>query len=857
MKKAGLILLLSCALPVLAASQVSLPVYPDSIFNTYYWQRFTHFRTLPRTKGDIIFVGNSITDGSGWGELFNDLHVKNRGISGDNTAGVLNRLTEITDRKPAKVFLMIGVNDLSRNTAPDSIVKNICLAVAFIHQETPSTKIYVQSILPVNPVFGKFGGHTGKKKEILQADLMLRERASGLGYTYIDLHTSFADANGALDTQLTNDGLHLKGSGYALWKHIVFPYVYDLQQKPSLLPAPRSLSWRPGYFRLYECQTIVATDPASVKTAAILQQDLADMGRPMTIVKNIPADLPCILLSLDKVDAPSGTDEAYRLDVDASRISIHANTAHGLFNAVQTLHQLMRDDFMVDNCSIRDWPSFPFRGYMVDVGRNYQSVNLLKEQIGVMARYKLNVFHLHLTENIAWRLESKVCPALNSAANMTRNSGEYYSFDELNELIRYCADRYITLIPELDMPGHSDAFKRATGYDMQSPEGMELCRKLLNELMDHTDLPYIHIGGDEVKITNKQFLPDMYKVVAARGKKVIAWSPGGEVPDGTIRQLWQGQVKPMPGVTSIDSRHLYLNHMDPYDAVTAIFNHRMDDVAEGDEQHPGAILCLWPDRRVSREEDIIRMNPVYPGMLAFAERCWAGGGWKNYASDFGLPGSDQYNAFSVFEDRFCDQQKLYFGDKPFFYSRQAETEWSLIGPFDNKGNTAAVFRPETIRNYDSLIKLSQLKVYGGTIWLRHFWSPLIGSHVASPAENSTWYAVRRIYSETEKEVGFWIGFYNISRSNTTPAPPQGAWDERGSRVWINGILVQPPHWKRSSSLLGLEDPLTDEGYEYRNPVIITLEQGWNTILVKAPVASFKATNWNIPVKWMFTVMADE
>jgi len=846
-----------CWFSLLASAQIRLPDYPDSLFNTYYWQRVTHFRTLPRSKEDILFVGNSITDGSGWGELFNDLHVKNRGISGDYTAGVLNRLKDITDGRPAKIFLMIGVNDLSRNTAPDSIVKNICLAVSYIRQEMPSTKVYVQSILPVNAVFGKFGGHTKKKNEILEANRLLQEKAMATGFVFIDMYTAFSDLNGALDTKLTNDGLHLKGSGYELWKHIVYPYVYDLQQQPSVLPAPKELSWQQGHFTLSECRTIVASDPATIRQAVTLQNELAEMGRIMTIENKLPVDQPAIVLSAEKVEAPSGKDEAYRIDVKNDRIMIRANTGHGLFNALQSLHQLMRDGSMVDNCSLRDWPSFSFRGYMVDVGRNYQSIPLLKEQISVMARYKLNVFHLHLTENVAWRLESKVLPSLNNAAGMTRNAGEYYSFDELNDLIRYCTDRFITLIPELDMPGHSEAFKRAAGVDMQSPEGMELCRKLLNELMDHTELPYIHIGGDEVKITNKQFLPEMYKVVADRGKKVIAWSPGGEVPEGTIRQLWQGQVKPLPGFVSIDSRHLYLNHLDPYDAVTAIFSHVIDDVPEGDEQHPGAVLCLWPDRRVSREEDIIRMNPVYPGILTFAERCWAGGGWKNYASDFGSPGSAQYNAFSEFEHRFCDQQQQYFRDKSFFYTRQTETEWSLIGPYNNKGDVTAVFGPEGINQYDSLAAMSRLKVYGGTIWLRHFWSPMIGSHLKDPVENSTWYAVRRIYSSTEKETGFRIGFYNISRSNTTPAPPQGAWDGRGSRVWINGESVQAPHWKRSGNLPGLEDPLTDEGYEYRDPVMVILHKGWNTILVKAPVASFKAANWNIPVKWMFTVMADD
>ena len=116
-------------------SQVVLPTYPDSIFNTYYHQRYSLFKSMPNanatisnaaasvSKRDIIFLGNSINDGSEWYELFNDIRIKNRGISGDMTPGILHRLKEVTNRKPAKVFLMIGINDLGRGVSPDSVVK--------------------------------------------------------------------------------------------------------------------------------------------------------------------------------------------------------------------------------------------------------------------------------------------------------------------------------------------------------------------------------------------------------------------------------------------------------------------------------------------------------------------------------------------------------------------------------------------------------------------------------------------------------------------------------------------------------------------------------------------------------------
>ena len=106
-------------------AQVTQPTNTDSQYTTYYRQRVSLFRILPQTKGDIIFLGNSITDGGEWTEMFNDLKVKNRGISGDISAGVLNRLDEVYQRFPDKVFLLIGINDLARNISPDSIVKNI------------------------------------------------------------------------------------------------------------------------------------------------------------------------------------------------------------------------------------------------------------------------------------------------------------------------------------------------------------------------------------------------------------------------------------------------------------------------------------------------------------------------------------------------------------------------------------------------------------------------------------------------------------------------------------------------------------------------------------------------------------
>ena len=186
---------------------------------------------MPQLKENIIFLGNSITDGAEWSELLNDSKIKNRGISGDISAGVIHRLDGITKGHPSKIFLLIGVNDLAKNISPDSIGKNILSISFYINQQSPSTGLFVQSILPVNNVYNKFPTHSNKGKEIKEVNERLLQNANQYHYTFINLYNAFCDENDKLKSNLTNDGLDLKGEGYLLWKHIVYPYVYDLQKK--------------------------------------------------------------------------------------------------------------------------------------------------------------------------------------------------------------------------------------------------------------------------------------------------------------------------------------------------------------------------------------------------------------------------------------------------------------------------------------------------------------------------------------------------------------------------------------------------------------------------------------------------
>ena len=167
-------------------------------------------------------LGNSITEGGNWKSLLNDTTVINRGISGDVTFGVLNRLKEVTDRKPSKLFMLIGINDLSRNTPDEVIIENIFNIIGKIRSGSPQTIIYVQSILPTNESFKNLNKNfLGKAEHIATINEQLKKYAGIMKYTYVDLYTNFLDADGRMDARYSVDGLHLNPAGYAHWVEIL------------------------------------------------------------------------------------------------------------------------------------------------------------------------------------------------------------------------------------------------------------------------------------------------------------------------------------------------------------------------------------------------------------------------------------------------------------------------------------------------------------------------------------------------------------------------------------------------------------------------------------------------------------
>lgn len=201
----------------------------DSVTERPYWQqKATLYEVLPASADDIIFFGNSITDGGEWAELFGMPNVKNRGISGDVVNGLRQRLDAIVKGKPAKVFIMIGVNDISHGISPDSIAADYARLVKELRRKSPSTKVYLQSVLPVDNTFRRYKNMIGRDHLIAPFNDRIQRIADEEGCTYIDLWPVFLDnSTGRLNRKYTNDGLHLNGQGYMAWADYIRRYVTE------------------------------------------------------------------------------------------------------------------------------------------------------------------------------------------------------------------------------------------------------------------------------------------------------------------------------------------------------------------------------------------------------------------------------------------------------------------------------------------------------------------------------------------------------------------------------------------------------------------------------------------------------
>lgn len=556
--------------------------------------------------------------------------------------------------------------------------------------------------------------------------------------------------------------------------------------------------------------------------------------------------------------------EAYRLSVSNKRIKIEAVTEQGVYWAMQTLRQLERKKgkrSSVAGCEIVDWPAFRIRGFMQDVGRSYISMEELKREIEILSRFKINVFHWHLTENQAWRLESKIFPMLNDSVNTIRMPGKYYTLEEARDLVDFCKKHQMLLIPEIDMPGHSAAFVRAFRHDMQSPEGMKILKLLLDEVCETFDVPYLHIGTDEVEFTNPHFVPEIVAYVRSKGKKVISWNPGWHYKPGEIdmTHLWSYRGKAQPGIPAIDSKFHYLNHFDVFGDIVALYNSRIYDQAEGSEDIAGTILALWHDRLIDNEWNLVIENGLYPNMLAIAERAWRGGGTE-YFDGLGtiLPPEDTeaFKEFADFEKRMLWHKEHTFKGYPFAYVKQTNVKWNITDAFPNGGDMDKVFPPEqelkdTYHYNGNTYGVRQ--AIGAGIYLRHVWGDMVPAFYADPKENHTAYAYTWVYSPKDQEVGLWAEFQNYSRSEMDLAPLPDKWDYKGSRIWINDREILPPVWTATHKVKSYEVPLGNENCVGRVPLAVHLNKGWNKVFLKLPIGKFKMAETRL-VKWMFTAV---
>ena len=630
-----------------------------------------------------------------------------------------------------------------------------------------------------------------------------------------------------------------------------------------LLPKPQSVEATDGgTFALGREVTI--TDPTN---CALLKQFFI---QNCTVVEN--GGVPVTVTIAENIDGTYDytlygyENEAYTLEITADAINITAITPTGVIRATQTLAQLAEGydgTAALEAVKIIDWPAFKLRGYMHDVGRSFIEFKTLKKHVDLLSRFKINTFHWHMTENQAWRFEVEAYPQLTSDASMTRFAGKYYTQEQCKELQDYAKERGVIVIPEIDMPGHSEAFKRAMGHSMQTEQGVAELQKILEEVATvFPDAPYIHIGADEETIEYPNFLKIMTDKVHNLGKKVVVWNPirGVTISTSTgadMTQMWSSSGKVINGMPNIDCRYNYTNHFDVFADLVGIYKSNIYYEQKGNANVAGTISAPWNDRKTPTEEDIIIQNNFYANVIASAERAWIGGG-KQYIEKGGttLPNSgSEYDEFADWERRFLFHKANSLKGEPIAYVKQTNVRWRITDPFPNGGDMNATFAPETEGLKESYTVNGTTYgtgiATGAGIYLRHTWgNNTVPTYYGNTNySNSTAYAWTYVYSETAQTVGAQIEFQNYGRSEKDTAPDAGKWDRKGSRIWLNDTEILPPTWDNTGVGINNEVDLKNENFTARKPVEVTLNKGWNKVFIKLPYVGASGVRLN---KWMFT-----
>ena len=588
-------------------------------------------------------------------------------------------------------------------------------------------------------------------------------------------------------------------------------------------------------------------------------------------------------------------EEGYVLECKGGKIILKARSRKGIAHARASLAQLcgVGPADMMDDCSfigkvipvtyIEDYPAFEIRGFMHDTGRNFREVEILKQELDLMAFYKLNVFHWHLTDNPAWRIECKAYPQLNDPQYQRkgRDEGRFYTYDQIRDVIAYACERGIMVIPEIDMPGHSQYFNTTFGFPMASEEGMKVLEVCLKEFMNEIPVdmcPYIHIGSDEVRVADPEgFMRFCERVVIDGGRIPIAWLPGLPASDKTVSQIWtengRHTVDEDFAGMYIDSYMGYLNLGVPVLNTSRYFLHRLcgvdgnasagpfvgtagEDVSGAKAGHDlqpvvsramGGVLCLWNDVRCEDKSRIFPHNGMPEGLLGFAESGWVGGDRYGCENPTLMPqaGTLAYDKLVEFERKIAIHRDMFLTDWSVRWVANAHIPWNV-----------QILAQEVKEVRGEAKVLVDTKVWGGCVDLSAMcksmgiinekWA-LVDDRLAGLEARLT----TEIYVERDTVITAWVGFDSPARSNrrSDGIGEQGMW-ECGARVFVTHetcpvqeILPAQPWnepgkyryhhntWHRDPNEL----PYTDEQFFWmREPASVPLKAGWNTIEISVP-----------------------
>lgn len=558
---------------------------------------------------------------------------------------------------------------------------------------------------------------------------------------------------------------------------------------------------------------------------------------------------------------PFAADEAYRLVVSPKEIVVEAPGQKGERMARATLAQLVKlSDGVPPCCEIADWPACRWRGFMHDCGRNFLDKGEILKLLDLMAMYKLNLFHWHLTDYYGWRLESKKYPMLQAPWAFRRQLGRYYTQDDFREVVAYAKSRGIVVMPELDVPGHSLAFRRGLGIGhMAEYRVCGIVSDLIDELCSLAsaeDMPFIHIGTDEAR-TPYEMVPDWFCPAWARkirdnGRTPVAWAPGkslGESDgDKSVKMVWRENYKVDPHAPLLDTVRCYFGGIDPMTFLNgAVFSKPLRyDIP--DENKLGVVLCSWHDDYLG--EDTSRVwgdNSFALAIVSYCDFQWSGRAKDRpeYLVKLPPPGTAEFAEAAAFEDAMIanrDKVVLPLG-LPFSYVRQTPLRFRIS---NSRGEVVATdVAQATITIADC-----------GSHVLKRESSYLMETQGVAYVE--TW-----IHSSKSQTIGAWIGFTGFGRSGgrSNGLPEAGEWGRSpGTKVEVNGVAVPAPKWVNAGlkwMMTHPEEPtsnnisetaFTNEEYFMREPTPITLKAGWNH--VKLTVTKTIGDQWGY--RWLAT-----